>query len=51
MSIGSNSDEVGLTDNVVRIEKENWDNFSLNQVVLTGIDDPLIDGDQTFEFI
>ena len=23
----------------------------MNQVVITGIDDPLIDGDQTFEFI
>ena len=51
VSIGSNSDEVGLADNVVRIEKESWDDFSLNQVVITGIDDPLIDGDQTFEFI
>ena len=51
VSIGTNSDEVGLTDNVVRIEKENWDEFALNQVVLTGIDDLLIDGDQTFEFI
>ena len=51
VSIGSNSDEVGLVDNVVRIEKENWDDFSLNQLVITGIDDSLIDGDQTFEFI
>ena len=51
VSIGSNSDEVSLADNIVRIEKENWDDFSLNQVVVTGIDDSLIDGDQTFKFI
>ena len=51
LSIGSNSDEVNLGDNKVRIEKENWDDFALNQVVMTGIDDPIIDGDQTFEFI
>ncbi len=51
VSIGSNSDEVGLADNVVRIEKENWDDFSLNQITLAGIDDFIIDGDQTFEFI
>ncbi len=51
LSIGSNSDEVKLVENIVRIEKENWDNFSLNQVTLTGIDDSIIDGDQKFEFI
>ena len=51
LSIGSNSDEVDLGDNSVRIEKENWDDFFLNQVTLSGIDDPIIDGDQTFEFI
>ena len=51
LSIGSNSDEVNLGDNKVRIEKENWDDFALNQINLTGIDDPIIDGNQTFEFI
>ena len=51
LSIGFNSDEVELVESNVRIEKENWDNFSLNQVTLTGIDDSIIDGDQKFEFI
>ena len=51
LSIGSNTDEVDLDDNKVRIEKENWDDFTLNQITLTGIDDPIIDGNQTFEFI
>ncbi len=51
VSIGINSDEVVLADSVVRIEKENWDDFSLNQVVITGADDLIIDGNQTFEFI
>ena len=51
LSIGSNTDEVDLGANKVRIEKENWDDFTLNQITLTGIDDPIIDGNQTFEFI
>ena len=34
LSIGFNSDEVELVESIVRIEKENWDNFSLNQVTL-----------------
>ncbi len=44
LSLSGETDEMSMTATAVVISSQNWDQPSLNQVVLTGLDDNSIDG-------
>ena len=46
LSIIGATDEVELIETSITIKNENWNNKSLNQILITGLDDNVIDGDQ-----
>ena len=46
LTINSGNDEIQLGTTTVTISSANWDQPQNNQVVITGLDDPFVDGDQ-----
>ena len=51
VSLFENEDEIELPINEIIIENQNWDKSELNQIILTGLDDFILDGDQSINFI
>ena len=51
ISLFENEDEIELLQNEIIIENQNWDKPELNQIILTGLDDFILDGDQEINFI
>ena len=51
LALGINSDEVLLATNTLTIQNGNWNNPSVNAVLITGLDDNVADGDQNITVI
>ena len=51
LSIIGATDEVIFLDSSITISNENWNNSSLNEIVITGVDDKVIDGDQKITLV
>ena len=51
ISLFENEDEIELPKNEIIIENQNWDKPESNQIILTGLDDVILDGDQSINFI
>ena len=51
ISLFENEDEIELLKNEIIIENQNWDKPESNQIILTGLDDVILDGDQSINFI
>ena len=45
LSISGDSDEASLSTSSITILNANWNSPSLNKVIITGLDDDIIDGD------
>ena len=51
LSLFENEDEIELSQDQITIESENWNQPELNQILLTGLDDFILDGDQKVNFV
>mgnify|MGYP006241528895 CR=1 FL=1 len=51
LSIIGATDEVIFLDSSITISNENWNNSLLNEIVITGVDDKVIDGDQKITLV
>ena len=46
LSLSGPSGEMNLNETFITILNNNWDNPSANQITITGLDDPFVDGDK-----
>jgi gliding motility-associated-like protein len=51
LTLAGETDEISMTATAVVIESQNWNQPTLNQVVLTGLDDYIIDGTRPLLFV
>ena len=51
LSLGVSSDEMTLSTSTISISSANWNQPSQNQVILTGVDDNIIDGTQMVRLV
>ena len=51
LSLNGNTEEVLLSANSITIASVNWNNPTANQITITGLDDFIVDGTQSFHLI
>ena len=51
LSLSGNTEEVLLSANSITIASVNWNNPTANQITITGLDDFIVDGTQSFHLI